>query len=164
MVSGCGFKFRGVIDLPPDLQNVHIKTPDRYSPFYRELVATLKMNRLTLVDNPGDADAVIEVIQDETDQRTLSVSARNIPVEYEVYYIVVCSVLVEGEPIVDRQRFVLVRDYTYDEREVLGKANEQEVLTDALAKNIVGLLTQTISASWQQPQEIDMTGDMVVPQ
>jgi len=131
---------------------------------YRELVATIKKSRLKLVDSPGDADAVIEVIQDETDQRTLSVSARNIPGEYEVYYIVVCSVFVEGEPIVDRQRFVLMRDYTYDETLVLGKANEQVVLTDALAENLVGLLTQTISTSWQEPQVIDMTGDMVVPE
>jgi hypothetical protein len=30
---------------------------------------------------------------------------------------------------------------------VLGKANEEVLLTDALAKNLVGLLVQTISAA-----------------
>ena len=162
-MTGCGFAFRGEIDLPPDVETLYIRTNDRFSPFYRELVAAIKTNGLELVDNSIDADAVIDVLEDVTDRRTLSVSARNIPVEFEIYYIVTVSVFIGAQQIVDRQRFVLTRDYTYDETEVLGKANEEEVLRDALASNLVGLLTQTISASWQQPV-IDMSGDMVVPE
>lgn len=147
LLSACGFHLRGVVDFPPDVKTVYIQTGDRYSPFYRELVAMIRKNDVRLVSGPGSADAVISVLTDETARRALTVSARNVPREYEVYYIVVCSVSVRGEQIVESQRFVLTRAYTYDETKVLGKANEEEVLTNALAKDLVGLLVQTISAA-----------------
>ena len=149
-LTGCGFHLRGVVDLPSEVRSVYIEAGDRYSPFYRELVATVKRNELGPSDDSANADVVIRVLSDEIGRRTLTVSARNVPREYQIYYIVNYSVFARGEPIIDRHRLILTRDYTYDEMEVLGKANEEDVLTDALAKDLVGLLVQTISASYQQ--------------
>jgi len=153
LLSACGFHLRGLVDLPADVSSVYIQTADRYSPFYRELVAMIKKNDLGPSGDPSSADVVIQILSDETDRRTLTVSARNIPREYQVFYIVNYSVFVHGEPIIERQRLILTRDYTYDETKVLGKANEEKVLTNALAKDLVGLLVQTISASYQQEAE-----------
>ncbi len=147
LLSACGFHLRGTVDFPPDVSTVYIQTDDRYSPFYRELVTTIQQSSLGLSRNSDSADVVIRVLSDETDRRALTVSARNVPREYEVYYVVSCSVFKHGEQIVDQQRFVLTRDYTYDETKVLGKANEESVLTNAMAKDIVGLLVQTINAT-----------------
>jgi len=147
LLSACGFHLRGVVDFPPDISTVHVQAEDRYSPFYRELVAKIRKNGVSLVDSSGSADAVIRVLSDVSDRRALTVSARNVPREYEVYYIVICSVSVHGEEIVKSQRFILNRDYTYDETKVLGKANEQEELTNALARELVVMLVQSISAS-----------------
>ncbi len=147
LLSGCGFHLRGVVDLPPDVSTIHIQTKDRYSPFYRELVAMIRTNGVELSAGPASADAVIEILSDESARRPLTVSARNVPREYEVYYVVVCSVSVHDETIVESQRFILTRDYTYDETKVLGKANEEAVLIEALAGDLVGLLVQTISAA-----------------
>ncbi len=145
LLSACGFHLRGVADFPPDVSTVYIQTEDRYSPFYRELVAVIQQNGLGPVSESESADAVINVLSDDTDRRTLTVSARNVPREFEIFYIVNCSVVVHGEKVVDSQRFVLMRDYTYDETKVLGKANEEDLLTNALAKDLVGLLMRTIS-------------------
>lgn len=153
MISACGFHLRGTVDLPAEVKSIYIQSEDRYSPFYRELVAMIKQNDLGPTGDPGSADVVIQVLSDETDRRIMTVSARNLPREYEVYYIVNCSVFVRGEQIIDRQRLILTRDYTYDETQVLGKANEEVVLTNALAKDLVSLLVQTISASYQQQVE-----------
>jgi len=147
LLSGCGFHLRGSVDLPPDVKSIYVQTEDRYSPFYRELIAVIQQNDLGPAGDPASADAIIRVLRDDAARRTVSVSARNVPVEYEVYYIVHCSVIVHGEQIIEDQRFILTRNYTYDDTKVLGKANEEVVLTDALAKNLVGLLVQTISAA-----------------
>lgn len=147
LLSGCGFHLRGSVDLPPDIKSVYIQAEDRYSPFYRELIAVIQQNDLGPAGDPDSADAIIRVLRDDAARRTVSVSARNVPVEYEVYYIVRCSVIVHGEQIIEDQRFILTRNYTYDDTKVLGKANEEVLLTDALAKNLVGLLVQTISAA-----------------
>ncbi len=147
LLSSCGFQVRGVADFPADVATVYVQTEDRYSPFYRELVAMVRKNGLGLVDDSDSADAVIRVSRDESERRALAVSARNVPREYEVFYIVSCSVSVHGEELVAEHQFILTREYTFDETKVLGKANEEVVLTEALARDLVGLLVQTISAA-----------------
>ena len=147
LLSACGFHLRGVVDFPPDVTSVYVQAEDHYSPFYRELVAKIRASGLGPSNDPGNADAIIRVLQDETGRRALTVSARNIPREFEVYYLVTCSASVHGREVVDAQQFILVRDYTYDETRVLGKSNEEDVLRNALAENLVGLLVQTISAA-----------------
>jgi LPS-assembly lipoprotein len=147
LLSACGFHLRGVVDFPPDVSTAYIQATDRYSPFYRELVVMLQQNSLGPVNDADSADVIIRVLSDETARRELTVSARNVPVEFEVYYVVSCSVVVHGEQIIDRQRFILTRAYTYNETKVLGKAREEAVLTNALAKDLVGQLVQTISAA-----------------
>jgi len=146
LLSACGFHLRGVVDFPPDVTSVYVQAEDHYSPFYRELVAKIRASGLGPSSDPGSADAIIRVLQDETGHRALTVSARNVPREFEVYYLVNCSASVHGREVVNSQQFILVRDYTYDETKVLGKANEEDVLTNVLAENLVGLLVQTISA------------------
>ena len=147
LLTSCGFHVRGVADFPVDVETVYVQTGDRYSPFYRELVAMIRKNGLGLANDPGSANAVIRVSRDEWARRALAVSARNVPREYEVFYIVSCSVSVHGEELVAEHEFILVREYTFDETKVLGKANEEVVLTEALARDLVGLLVQTISAA-----------------
>lgn len=147
LLSACGFHLRGVADFPPGVSSVYIQAEDRYSPFYRELVASIRRNGLGPARDPLSADAVVRVLSDETGRRALTVSARNVPREFEVYYIVNCAVTIDGVEVVAPQRLLLTRDYTYDEKQVLGKANEEEVLRRALARDLVGLLVRTINAA-----------------
>jgi LPS-assembly lipoprotein len=147
LLSACGFHLRGAMEFSADVSTVYIQADDRYSPFYRELVAVIRKNNLGPASNSSGADAIIRVLRDDTMRRTLSVSARNVPVEFEIYYVVQCAVIVHGEQIVEPHRFILTRSYTYDETKVLGKANEDVMLTNALAQNLVGQLMQAISAA-----------------
>ena len=58
----------------------------------------------------------------------LSVSARNIPREYEVYYAVTFSLRVGTESLISNESLVVTRAYTYDETQVLAKAAEEQIL------------------------------------
>lgn len=146
LMTACGFQLRGSTDFPPGMSAVYIDAPDRYSPFYRELTKTIRASELTLANNPIDADTVIRVLNDETGRRALSVSARNVPREYEVFYLVRYAVLLDGEEVLAPQQFILMRDYTFDETQVLGKALEEQVLRESIAADLVGLLVQRIGA------------------
>lgn len=146
LLTACGFQLRGSTDFPPGMSAVYIDAPDRFSPFYRELTKTLRETELTLSKNPIDADTVIRVLNDETGRRALSVSARNVPREYEVFYLVRFAVLIADEEVLTPQQFILTRDYTFDETQVLGKALEEEVLRESLAVDLVGLLVQRLGA------------------
>lgn len=146
VVSGCGFHFRGEVALPPQMSAIHIAANDRYTPFYRELVTVLRRSDVTLADDPAQARTVIRIISDETGRRLLSVTSRNVPAEYEVYYRVRFAVEVDGEQVVPLEQIGLARDYAFDETAVLGKAGEEEIIRQVIARDLVGLVTRRLVA------------------
>lgn len=146
LLPACGFQPRGQAKLPPSVQSVHVIAGDRYSPFYRELTAALRAKGATLADGADKADAVIRITRDDTGQRVLAVSTRNVPTEYDVYYTVRYDIAVNGAVVFEPQTLTLNRDYTYDETKVLGKSREETVLREALAADLAGLVTRRLNA------------------
>lgn len=146
LAAGCGFHLRGDVTYPPAMKTTYIDATDRYTPFYRKLKAALRQGGVTVTSSPGNAGAVLKIHEDESGQRVLTVSARNVPNEYDVYYIVRYSLEVAGEQKVPAEQLALDRDYTYDETLVLGKDAESEVIREALADDLVGLVTRRLSS------------------
>jgi LPS-assembly lipoprotein len=145
VLGACGFQVRGRADFPPAMTVAYVDTANRYSPFYRELTMAIRASGRQLTEDATIADTVITVLGDETGQRVLSVSARNVPREYDVYYTIRYAVAINGTTVVEPQTLTLNRDYTYDETEVLGKAVEEDGLRDALAADLVTLLMRRMS-------------------
>lgn len=136
-VAGCGFQMRGQTSLPAEMERTYISTADRQSIFYRKLQSGLRMNGVEVVDSPVEATAVLNVLADDTGQRVLSVSARNVPREYEVYYRIRFSVEAGERMLIEAQEQALIRDYTYDETVVIAKAREERLLREAIADDLV---------------------------
>jgi LPS-assembly lipoprotein len=147
LLASCGFHLRGAVDYPPGMAVTYIEAADRYTPFYRKVKAALRQGGVRVTANAGEAGAVLKILQDETGERVLSVSARNTPREYDVYYIVRYSLQVDGREALPAQQLVLTRDYTWDETQVLGKDAEGEVIRQALADDLVGMVTRRLSSA-----------------
>jgi LPS-assembly lipoprotein len=145
-LAACGFQFRTAPDFPADMAVTYIQTDDRYSLFYRELVSTLRRRDIKLTADPAEAQTVIRILGDETGRRTLTVTARNVPAEYEVWYRVTFSVDVNGKEAVPYEELFLTRDYPFDETQVLGKANEEQLIMQAIARDMVGLVSRRLAA------------------
>ena len=145
-LAACGFQLRGQVDLPPQLARTYISTDDRQSLFFRKLQSSLRSNGSEVVDSPVDATAVLYIQDDDTGQRVLSVSARNVPREYEVFYRVQFSVEAGTQTLIPAQEQTLVRDYTYDETQVLAKAREEEQLREAIADDLVRVVLFQLAA------------------
>ena len=75
-----------------------------------------------------------------------SVSPRNVPREFEVFYRISYSVERNGVEVLGTQSLARNRDYTYDETLVLGKALEEETLRRALAADLVELVLRRVEA------------------
>lgn len=145
-LAGCGFRFRGTPEFPPQMAVIHIDTGDRYSPFYRELVTVLRRSEIRLSENPVEARTIIKILTDETGRRLLSVTARNVPAEFEVYYRIRFTVVVDGVEAVPVEQLALTRDFAFDETQVLGKASEEENIREAIAGDLVGLVTRRLTS------------------
>ena len=90
-LTGCGFQMRGTSSIPAEMSHTYIETTNRHSLFYRRMRDSLRSSGIELVDSPVDASATFSILSDITGQRVLSVSTRNVPREFEVYYTVVYS-------------------------------------------------------------------------
>ncbi len=143
--AGCGFRLQGAGVYPEAMDRTYINAADRYTVFYRKLRAQLEQDGLTVIESPIDAGAVIDIDEDETGRRVLTVSGRNVPAEYVVYYRVAYSVRVGDETIVPQRRLNLTQDFTFDAREVLGKKREEDNLRDALAQSAVAQVKRDIA-------------------
>lgn len=127
------------------MERTYIATEDRYSLFYRELLLQLRASAVEVVDSPADATATLSILVDETSQRVLSVSARNVPTEYEVYYSIEYALASGEQNLLSPQFVTLTRDYTYDETLVLGKAREEALLREAIVRDLVGIVLKQLS-------------------
>jgi LPS-assembly lipoprotein len=147
LLAGCGFQLRGAVSVPPAMARTYIETSDRHSLFYRKLARSLRSSGVELVDTPGNATAVFSIMSDDTGQRVLSVSARNVPREFEVYYAVAYRVQSPDGTLMPVREQVLTRDYTWDETLVLGKEKEEALLRDAIADDLVRVVMMQLSGT-----------------
>lgn len=145
-LTACGLHLQGRLELPAVMQQTYIQTDDTHSVFYLKLRRELLASGINLVDEEDWATATLVIYLDDTDQRVLSVSARNVPTEYEVYYSIRYSVLSGEDILLDVQDLTLTHDYTYDATLVLGKEKEEQLLRDAIAKDLVRIVLEQISA------------------
>lgn len=146
LLGACGFQLQGALKTPPQMERTYIAADDRHSLFYRELRVALDSAGVDIVENSANATATLTISYDETDQRVLSVSARNVPTEYEVYYTIAYSLDSGRDNLLETQTLTVTRDYTYDSTLVLGKGREQELLREALVDDLVRIVLKQISA------------------
>ena len=144
-LAACGFHLQGAFTAPTGMERTYIATSDRYSLFLREFEARLRAAGVELSDSAADATATFTISFDDTSQRVLSVSARNVPTEYEVYYTLTYSLDAGATNLLPQQTLTLTRDYTYDPTLVLGKAREEELLRDAIVQDLVRIVMKQIS-------------------
>ena len=145
LFSACGFYLQGALSTPPAMERTYIAPHERNTQFHRELRHQLQAAGVTLVESEDDATAILAITADDTGQRVLSVSARNVPTEYEVFYTVEYSLVSGDEVLLAPQDMTFVRDYTWDETLVLGKAHEEDTMREAIVRDLVRTVLKQIS-------------------
>jgi LPS-assembly lipoprotein len=145
LLGGCGFHLQGRTALPAKFAATYIDTDERESDFNQGLRKALTDAGATLLPGPEGATAVIHVTRDRIEQRVLSVSSRNVPQEYELTYHLRFSVTAADKELLAANEISTVRDYTFDETQVLAKQREEEILQAALARDLVALVMRRIS-------------------
>lgn len=146
LAAGCGFHLQGASVLPGSVERVHVVTRDELSAFSIELFRGLERAGAQRVASVGEADAVIRVRTDRTRRRVLSVSARNTPQEFEIVYQVVYSIDVGGSEVVPPQTLELTRSISFDESQLLAKDREEEILRDAMARELADLVLRRLAS------------------
>jgi LPS-assembly lipoprotein len=146
LAAGCGFHLQGAAVLPGTVERVHVVTRDELSAFSIELFRGLERAGAQRVASVAEADAVIRVRTDRSRRRVLSVSARNTPQEFEIVYQVVYSIEAGGSEVVPPQSLELTRSISFDESQLLAKDREEEILRDAMARELADLVLRRLAS------------------
>lgn len=146
LLSACGFHLQGRQPLPAAFAYTFVDTRDEQTDFVQDLRKALLASKVNVVPTKGSSGAVIAVHEDELTERVLSVSARNIPTEYELTYKVNFSVTSGDKTLIDKEEISASRDLSFDEAQLLAKEREQEILSEALARDLVALVMRRLAA------------------
>lgn len=145
LLSACGYRLQGNESLPEFMGVTYIQTANQYSDLALSLERSLRASGVQPIRSPEGFTAVLRLNKDEFGQRLLSVSAANVPQEFEVYYTMAYQVLVDGKVLLEVESRTLTRDYTFDPTDVLAKRREEEILREELANDLVRLMMRRIA-------------------
>ncbi len=146
LVEGCGFALQGAEPLPSAMARTYLETDEPRSEFYASLREALRRRGAEIVERPEDATSILRILEDSTDERVMSVTARNVPREYEIYYAVTFSLEAGGEELIQPESIVATRVYAWNENELLGKTAEERILRQALAEDLARRVLRRIEA------------------
>jgi LPS-assembly lipoprotein len=145
-LTACGYRLAGSDPLPGVLARPYLSLRDPYTDFSREFEHQLKSSGATLQAARASATATIDVTNDVVVRRTLSVSARNIPTEYELTYTVTFAVHGSDKELLTPQTISLSKDYSFQENTLLAKENEADILRQQMARDLVSIAMRRLTS------------------
>jgi LPS-assembly lipoprotein len=157
LVGGCGFRLQGSTPLPAVVATVQLDAADDRTPFAQALRRRLGASGAALAPRGATASgasgaagaapgiALLRIERDEVLERVTSVSARNIPREYELTQVVRFSLDAGGTRRISSAEVSASRSLTFDERRALAKEREREQLREALADEVAGVVLQRVA-------------------
>jgi LPS-assembly lipoprotein len=145
-LGGCGFHLQGRVPLPPALATARVIADDDQTEFVQGLRRALLTSGGKLTESSERATGIVRIRKDEVSRKIISVSANNIPREYEVTYTVEFSVEGTSGELLPSQKVSITRDYSFDETKLLAKENEEAILREGMARDLVAIVMRRLSA------------------
>jgi len=146
LFTACGFQLRGHRPMPEVFKATYVESPDDQTDFVQDLRKLLLTSGSRLTPTRAQASAVVEILADKVTARVLSVSARNLPREYELTHTVRFEVRAGEAELLAAQEISGTRTYSFDETKLLAKENEEAILRRALAGDLASIVMRRLSS------------------
>jgi LPS-assembly lipoprotein len=147
VTAACGFHLQGRQGLPASLARVYVDTDERQSDLVLGLRGALRAAGATLESQPGPGIARVRVQRDVVTERVLTVSSRNIPTDYELTHEVRIAVDgPDGVELMGTEDLSLTRVYSFDERKLLAKEREKDLLVAAMARDMTSVVMRRLGS------------------
>lgn len=143
LLSACGFQLRGVTQL--SFKNLHIQGSTLS--ISRDLKHAFKTNGITLVEKSESAELLVEMLGETYEKRIQSLSGGGLVREFELNYRVTFRTREATKPTWSSVQTVQSRrDFSYDDKALLGKAEEEQMLISDMHKDAVREVLRRLSA------------------
>ena len=159
-LSACGFQFRGSGTQRGSVfvGRVFIEEPGGGVSIVQQLHKALTAQQVQFAAFRKDADTVVSVDNEVLSRRVASIRASGRVSEFELLHAVdlltlrtrdgvkAGEILPDDQNIPKPQRVSVIRDYTYDETDVLAKNDEEQILRGEMKEELVRHLVLRIFA------------------
>ena len=149
LMNGCGFHLRGMIDIPPWLNNVSIVVQQQA---HQDLVSLLK-NQLQSYNIPVNDDPNLAaywlVIESDTIQQQISgISSSTTPRQYQLIYTVSFKLQrAKAEDLIPLSNVIVIRQVTINGDRILGSNEEEALLKDEMKREAAIQIINRMSRS-----------------
>lgn len=146
VVSGCGYKLRGALDLPESIRKVHVMAPPDLR---NDILVLLESGDIDATATRPEADASITVTSEQFSRRVLSVDpTTGKEREFELAYTLAFAVTRgDGTRIIEDGSVNLLRDYVFDPEAVIGTSREEDLLRDEMRRDAARQLMRRVGAA-----------------
>ena len=146
MLAACGFQFQGPLEFPALSGGIWLQSAHGSTPLRRALNEQLRLAGVTVREEPGEDVAILRLLDDETEQRLVAISANNLPTVTEISYRVRYTLRLGGARLIDDREREANHTRIQDEFRVLGMERETEVLRDALAEELAWQILRDLAS------------------
>ena len=144
LISACGFQLRGVAKLP--FETMYVEASDT-SPIGNDLRRTLKSSNVRLTNSAAEAQAVVQLLGETREKIILSLSGGGRVREYQLRMRVSFRVYGPSDKeLLAPTEIVLLRDFSYDDTQILAKESEEALLFRDIQNDAVQQIMRRVSA------------------
>jgi len=146
-IAGCGFQLRGTALMPDSLKTMYIQGIDLQQGLGLELKRALARNDVTVLPNYQEDSAVLTILENKYERRVLSVATNVRVSEFQLYGQLLFNLTDQSNKLlIDAESLEAVRDYRFDQDNVLASDEEELILRENLQDQLVQSLLRRLSA------------------
>jgi len=133
LTSSCGFKLRGQVEIPAELNPMYIQAPAASS-VRAVLVEQLRGSQVRLAAQSKDARVILRIVSESRSTRVAALDRNGKALAYELHYHVTFDAIAPGgKQLVPLQSLDLLRVYDNPDVQVLGKQLEAALVYEDLS-------------------------------
>jgi LPS-assembly lipoprotein len=145
-IAGCGFHLRGAVPLSDSLKLMYVQGINVQQDLGLTLKRGLQQNGVQVVDNYEKNSAVLTVLENKFERRILSVGNNAKVSEFELYGVLKFKITDgQGKLLIEPQQLEAIRDYQFDQTQVLSSDREEAILREQLNEQLVQSLLRRLS-------------------
>jgi LPS-assembly lipoprotein len=148
LLGACGFHLRGSESLPAEMSVSYIHGTSEFGSLYDDFRTALESRGIRVTQDRGEATAVLNILESNTDKNVLTVDLAGKVLEYRISQNIQFEVAAaDGQPLVDQQSVTANRSFKFNRNDVLGKERESELIRKELQLDVVNLAMLRIVAA-----------------
>ncbi len=146
LTSACGFKLRGQVDIPAELNPMYFQAQGE-SRVKSAILQDLQGSQVQLAATPADARVIVRITNEVLGSRVVAVDRGGKALAYELHYQVTFdAVAPDGKELASPQTLNVVRSQDNPNVQVLGEELESNLIYDDMARDAANRILARLRA------------------